>query len=104
VSTSPCHFGNISYRLGRSATLAEAHRAIESVPASGELLDSVAKHLALHGVPVDKPVFTVGPWLEPDAELASVAAVDGADDESLAYARYLAKGIARAPYILPEIA
>jgi len=102
VSTSPCHFGNISYRLGRSATLAQAHAAIESVPASGALLDSVAKHLAVHGVPVEEPVFTVGPWLEPAADLAGVAAVEGADDEALALAHHLVKETPRPPYVLSE--
>jgi len=102
VSTSPCHFGNISYRLGRRATLAQAHAAIESVPASGALLDSVAKHLAVHGVPVEEPVFTVGPWLEPAADLAGVAAVEGADDEALALAHHLVKETPRPPYVLSE--
>ncbi|HEY5550949.1 MAG TPA: Gfo/Idh/MocA family oxidoreductase [Opitutaceae bacterium] len=102
VSTSPCHFGNISYRLGRSATLAEAHRALESVPASDPLLDGMAKHLAVHGVPVNDPVFTVGPWLEIDPGLAEVASIEGADKDTLALARHYVQSTPRPPYVLTE--
>lgn len=102
VSTSTCLYGNISYRVGRPANLGAARSALESVPASVPVLEGLARHLEKHSVPVNDPVFTLGPWLQPEEDLAGLAGVEGADADTLALARHHAKGAPRPPYILPE--
>lgn len=101
VSTSTCHFANISYRVGAPGDLRAAHALVESVPAAGPLLDRMAAHLRLHGVDPDQPVFTLGAWVRPDAALADVAGIEGGGQERLAAARRLLKGEFRAGYQLP---
>lgn len=102
VSTSTCLYGNVSYRLGAPATLAQAREAVADLAPAGQVLDSLAGHLALHGVDLNAPSLTLGPWLGVDAALSDVTAVSGRTDARLEDARYLLKGTARPPYVLPE--
>ncbi|MBL9216185.1 MAG: Gfo/Idh/MocA family oxidoreductase [Opitutaceae bacterium] len=99
VSTSTCLYGNISYRLGRGATLAEARAELAALPPAAAALDGLARHLEAHGVDLARPSLTLGPWLEPDAGLGGVTAIAGA---TLDDARFLLRGAPRPPYVLPE--
>lgn len=100
VSTSTCLFGNVSFRLGEPATLAAARNAVADLPAAGEVLDGLAAHLGVHGVDLNTPALTLGPWLEVDARLSDVLAVSGGGAARLEDARFLLKGAARPPYVL----
>ncbi len=102
VSTSTCLYGNVSYRLGKPATLAQARAAVAEIAPSSGVLDSLSAHLRVHGVELDSPALTLGPWLEVDAALSDVVAVQGGGAAELEEARYLLKGTARPPYVLAE--
>ena len=95
-------FGNVSYRLGTPATLAQTRAAVAEIPAALGVVESMANHLSTHGADLAQPAITLGPWLEVDAALSDVTAVSGADAPRLADARYLLKGVMRPPYILAE--
>ena len=101
VSTSTCLYGNVSYRLGAPATLAQARSALGDIAPAGEVLDSLGLHLGAHGIDLNTPALTLGPWLEVDAGLSDVTAVSG-PAERLAQARHLLKGTPRPPYALAE--
>ena len=101
ISTSTCHMANISHRIGTPGDLREAQALVASVPAAAPLLDRMAAHLRVHGVDTAQPIFTLGPWVQPDASLAGVDGVEGGDPERLAAARRLLKGDFRAGYQLP---
>jgi hypothetical protein len=62
-STSLCHAGNISYRLGRAATVDEIHAAITKVTAHDDVQDTferTVKHLEANGVDLAKTPFALG--------------------------------------------
>jgi hypothetical protein len=101
VSTSSCLYGNISYRLGAPASIATVRSALGPVVSAGPLLDGLATHLEAHGVNLAEPRLTLGPWLEPDAGLATVHRVDGGNSD-LEQARFLLKDVQRPPYVLAE--
>ncbi|HVZ65658.1 MAG TPA: Gfo/Idh/MocA family oxidoreductase [Lacunisphaera sp.] len=102
VSTSTCLYGNVSYRIGAPATLAEARAALGDLVPAAPVLDSLAAHLTVHGVDLTRPSLALGPWLEVDAGLADVTAVEGRAAAALDEARWLLKGAMRPPYVLAE--
>ena len=102
VSTSTCLFGNISYRLGRPATLDEARRALEGKEPATHALEAMQKHLAVHGVDLQQPRLNLGPWLQIDGAHDEVAAVEGSDAAALERARYLVHEVERPPYAIPQ--
>ncbi len=94
VSTSICHAGNISYRLGRRASLEEQRKQL------GEHCLLARDARALRQVPGrhrrrSRTLSTLGPWLECDA--ASECIKDNPK------ANELVKGFYRAPFVVPEI-
>ncbi len=70
ISSALCHMSNISYRLGRKATVDEIKNAIGD---NAELMDSfnrMLEHLKANEVDVEKEQITMGPMLtmDPDQE------------------------------------
>ncbi|MCC7335840.1 MAG: Gfo/Idh/MocA family oxidoreductase [Pirellulaceae bacterium] len=97
-STTLCHVGNISWRLGRQtptesmreelARLGDQERALET-------LQKTIQHLQDHHVDLDQTPLTLGPLLEFDPQRAGFA--------SNAQADVLLKRTYRQPFELPEL-
>lgn len=104
TSSACCHFGNISYRVGRPASLDEIGQTLENYPVARAQLVQIQQHLAVHRVDLARTPLTLGPWLELDAPSASITAVTGgANASTLDHARFLLKDTQRPPYLIPEI-
>jgi hypothetical protein len=68
LSTALCHMGNISYRLGRTASPDEI---VQSTGSKKDLLDTFERasaHLSMHDVDLTKTPMTLGPWLTMDSK------------------------------------
>ena len=94
LSTAVCHTGNISYRLGHPASVAEIRQQIGDLPPMQMLVDRYLEHLKGHEI--DPAETTLGPWLE----------CDGPNEcfRDNAEANKLAKGFYREPFEVPEVA
>ncbi len=64
LSTNICHAGNISYRLGRAAPVAEQRRQAAGIPCWEAMHDRFLRYLGEIGV--DPNTAVLGPWLECD--------------------------------------
>jgi len=95
ISTAVCHTGNISYRLGRKASVKEIRNQVGDVPLFGDMLDRLLEHLAAYEIDVDAGTVTLGPWLQIDRENERFK-----DSEP---ANRLARGFYREPYIVPDL-
>jgi predicted dehydrogenase len=94
ISTSICHAGNISYRLGQAASVEQQRKQVGDIPCWQEMHERFVKYLGQIGV--DPNTATLGPWLECDAGQECFR------DNALANA--LVKGSYRQPFEVPEIA
>jgi predicted dehydrogenase len=97
-SSSLCHVGNLSWRLGRDSALPACRDAVRNHPGAADAVEQLVRHLAANEIDVAKTRFTLGPWLELDPVSAEITAVSGNDSDLLARARQLARGTHRAPY------
>jgi len=64
VSASVCHTGNISYRLGRKASIGEIRQVTGAIPAWDDAFGRLLDHLKANEIALDGPTITLGPWLE----------------------------------------
>lgn len=95
-STSLCHVGNISWRLGQQAAPAEIRAALGKLPAADTMLetfDRTTQHLQDNEVDLEKTRLTLGPLLQikPGAE----AFVDNSQADALLTRDY------RKPFVVP---
>jgi len=95
ISTAICHAGNVSYRLGQTASVAEMRAAVRQVPLFEEMFDRLLAHLKAHEVDPDAQTVTLGPWLECDPPNECFK-----DNPK---ANVLVKGFYREPFTVPEI-
>jgi len=103
TSSACCHFGNISYRVGRSTSPGEIGQAVGNYPVAQAQLTQIQQHLAVHQVDLARTPLTLGPWLELDAPSAGITTVTGgADASALERARFLLQDTQRPPYLIPE--
>jgi hypothetical protein len=68
LSTSLCHMGNISYRVGNDISFDEVNDVIKK---DDEVMDAFARtkeHLLANGVKLDENTIRMGPWLTMDPE------------------------------------
>jgi predicted dehydrogenase len=93
ISTSICHAGNISYRLGQVAPLDQQRKQVGDIPCWREMFDRYVAYL--EGIGVDPNTSTLGPWLECDAEKECIKDNTKANE--------LVKGFYRSPFEVPEI-
>jgi predicted dehydrogenase len=94
LSTSVCHVGNISQRLGQKAPAEDARKQIGDLPVFQKMFDDYLAHLKAHEIDLGESI--LGPWLECDAEHECIK------DNPAANA--LVKGTYRDPFALPQIA
>ncbi len=94
-STSICHAGNISHRLGKKALKGHMDSAVKDVPLFAEMYERLLEHLAANEIDVDAKTVTLGPWLEIDRENECFK-----DNEQ---ANQLVRGFYREPYTVSDI-
>lgn len=102
LSAALCHYGNISYRVGRSAPAARIDQALEGFQPGLELHTALKEHLALHSVDLAKKPFRLGPWLDLDAKSDAIQKVSSGGESTLAQARYLLRESQRPPWVIPD--
>lgn len=95
ISTSICHAGNISYRLGQPASADEQRKLVGDIAPWREMHQRYLKYL--DDIRVDPATSTVGPWLECDA--ANERFQGARADE----ANRLVRGFYREPFVCPEV-
>jgi len=96
LSSALCHMGNISYRLGKKASVDEVKAAIGN---NAELMDSFERmltHLAANEVDLQKEPITIGPMLAMDPE-KEVFVGEHAD-----WANMYLKRNYREPFVVPD--
>ena len=94
LSSALCHTGNISYRLGRSASPEELKEALKQDAAAQETLARMEEHLAANGVDIKKSQLALGPVLRMDPKKEQF--LDNAKANALLTRNY------RAPFVVPE--
>ncbi len=94
-STSICHAGNISYRLGQAASLAAQREQLGDIAPWREMHERYVKYLGQIGI--DPNTSILGPWLECNAEHECF---QGPRQEE---ANKLVRGIYREPFVVREI-
>jgi predicted dehydrogenase len=93
ISTSICHVGNISYRLGQPASVDDQRKQVGDAACWREMHERYLKYLGDIGV--DPNSSLLGPWLECDARNECI--------KDNAKANEIVKGYYRAPFEVPEI-
>jgi len=70
LSSALCHMGNISYRLGKKMSVAEARSCIDNEYML-DSFDRMIEHLKVNEVDLEKELITLGPMLtmDPDKEI-----------------------------------
>jgi hypothetical protein len=99
VSSSVCHLGNISYRLGESRSTAVCRQALGEHGPALEGFEALAESVGKLGVDFTETPFTVGAALEVDENTGKILAVVGGESR-LDEARKLAQGSYRPCYSL----
>ncbi|MFC1633334.1 Gfo/Idh/MocA family protein [Planctomycetota bacterium] len=95
TSTAVCHTGNISYRLGKKASVKEMRAKVRDVPAFNDMFERLLEHLAANEIDADARAVTLGPWLDIDRENERF--------KNNKQANRLVRGFYRAPYIVPDL-
>ena len=99
LSTALVHMANASYRVGGSHSADEARQAIKDLGSEAvETLGRFQEHLAANGVDFSKSQFTLGPWLEMDAEKEEFIGTS----DVVSRANQLLRGSYRKPFVVPE--
>lgn len=93
VSTAVCHAGNISLRVGKTASESEQRAALADNPLWNEMYDRFAAHLKANDIDIDTA--TLGLCLEIDCENERFHAHDEANR--------IAQGFYREPYVVSKI-
>ena len=93
ISTATIHTSNISYRLGKVASVKRQQAAIEGVGGFSEAFERL--QTTLKGHKIDPNTATLGPWLEIDRDKECVKNNDKANE--------LVRGYYRKPFIVPDI-
>lgn len=93
ISTSICHVGNISYRLGAAAPLADQRNQVGDTPYWREMFERYVSYLGDIGVDPDTSI--LGPWLDVDSEKECVKDNPQANE--------IVRGFYREPFVVPEI-
>jgi predicted dehydrogenase len=93
ISTAITHVGNISYRLGHTASEAEMRAQVKDTPVFEQMFDRFLEHLA--GYNIDVETATLGPWLQIDPQNECFR-----DNEE---ANKLVHGFYREPYLVTDL-
>jgi hypothetical protein len=94
LSSSLCHTGMISHRLGRARSRDEIRQHIHGHPLAASRFEGMQEHLARNGVDLSRPQLSLGSWLRMDP-VAERFVENGAANAMLRCAP-------RPPYVVPE--
>lgn len=98
LSSALCHLGNISYRLGQTASVSEAKDRLQSVKAKEdavETFDRFTRHLAVNNIDLDKKKIVFGAALALDGK-AETFTGNGGDNANPMLSRDYRK-----PFVVP---
>jgi predicted dehydrogenase len=96
LSSSLCHTGNVSHRLGEKKSTREIAERVAANEYLATSFDRMCGHLRANGVDVDgEDVITLGPWLELDPTSESFVGNDQANE--LRTRKY------REPFVVPDM-
>jgi predicted dehydrogenase len=99
ISTSSCHYGNISYRLGKPAEVKQIRKKLADHPLALETFERIVKHLEANSIDLNETHLTVGPWLTLNLQEEKIIAVDDAHDENIVSpVNVFSKDVYRPPY------
>ncbi len=96
LSCALSHLGNVSYYMGKEASVADIRRALDGLKTNedtDDALDRVTAHLADNKVDLKKTPLSLGPFLKLDPK--SEQFIDNAEADSLLTRKY------RAPFVVP---
>lgn len=68
LSTSLCHMGNISYRVGNDVSFDEVNDVIKKDTEVLDALERTKEHLIANGVDINENSIKLGPWLTMDSD------------------------------------
>lgn len=68
LSTSLCHMGNISYRVGNDVSFEEIHDVIKKDDEVLDAFERTKEHLRANGIDLSKEGIKLGPWLNMDSD------------------------------------
>jgi hypothetical protein len=88
LSAALCHLANISYRLGREATMEEADGAFAGRKEAAEALGRMKQHLKDNGVDPATTRGLVGPKLAFDAKAEKFTGAGAADANPMLFREY----------------
>lgn len=71
VSSSLCHMGNISHRLGRTSSPERIQDELRNLPGMTDAFERFQAHLDANGIDISKEKATLGPLLSMDPETES---------------------------------
>jgi hypothetical protein len=94
LSSSLCHTGNISYRLGHKVRPQELREAIKGDRGASETFDRMAAHLEANGVDINKDQLALGVPLKMDPKTEKF--IGNKQANALLTREY------RQPYVVPE--
>jgi hypothetical protein len=97
LSSSLCHMGSITHRLGEPARADAIADQIKGNELLSNSFDRMASHLRANGVEIDRGegALTLGPWLELDPATEEFTGNDAANE--------LRSRKQREPYIVPDL-
>ncbi|MFH1718702.1 MAG: Gfo/Idh/MocA family oxidoreductase [Planctomycetota bacterium] len=96
LSTALCHMGNISYRLGQTASREQIVGSIKSDGVLTDAFERLQEHLLLNCVDVQETPRILGPWLAMDSDAERF--VGQLSDEAN---QHLSRNY-REPFVVPE--
>jgi predicted dehydrogenase len=96
LSAALCHMANISYRLGRTQSVAEANTTVAKTELLKETFDRLVPHLQANGIDLAKTPLTVGPTLDWNDSAGKF------QGESADRANVLLSRTYRPPFVVPE--
>jgi hypothetical protein len=102
LSTSLCHLGNISYRVGKDKSNAELADAIRSNELAKEAFGRMLDHLKANNVDVATSKTVLGPLLNVDAKKEMISGPEKVIADA-ANNNPLRKRTGRAPYTVPDL-
>ena len=96
LSTALCHMGNISYRLGQTASRDDIMDSVKSKKVLTDSFESFQEHLLQNVVNVHKTPRILGPWLTMDSDTERFTG-EFSDEAN----RHLSRDY-REPFVVPE--